>query len=372
MSSAFAVINAFPKRPLRLTFPPKRGLILVWAFFAIAMIGVVMGTYADGVAVFTEYRVHFFGTEAILSQASGYRYQHRYKGLGGTVSFEADYLTRERVWHHASVEFGTDGPLDPGSAFTVRYDPKSPDLISTNWGVACLGSRTFGVLVGAVIAVVIAVGLNATLLSWLGFKRKLRAIAAKPTAIEIRLDHLETGKSGLTAHYVSHGGGGRTISESFSFGTERQPYWLDHAKTRMLGLAAPNGQEILLDGDLSWVELTENERAVLERARASDSQRRPESVLSEYIDIDSSAKLFAVTADLRSLIGRGLLLQLEPGEFDDKATACRIEDVAQEKAWPCPKMRMLFQEKATGLVFRLQFDASLGNQRGSFARLEGT
>lgn len=78
-----------------------------------------------------------------------------------------------------------------------------------------------------------------------------------------------------------------------------------------------------------------------------------ESILAEYIRIDSPEKLYAVVESLRDLIRQGLVSQIDKNVLVNQERQCDINDVQKGQPWPDDHIVMTFHETATGLVFRL-------------------
>jgi hypothetical protein len=269
-----SIVEAFPRRPLQLSGYPKRpssGRLLAVAICCGLIAYLIYNGYSNAVLLIDEYRLHLGGTMAMQSAAENYRYSSHAspKNFGGTVIFDAHYVTEDGHGLDRHVEFDTLFEPEFKSAFLVRYDSASPERISTSWGAELLPSRTILVMLNFMLCLLMVAAAALVVSRFRRRRRNLAAIAAQPIPIEATL----RGKASVTYYYFWKDSSGRAWNGSFEFDREQEPFWLDAAKTRLLALTGPDGESVLLDAALAWIKLTEQERAEILNARAAATVR---------------------------------------------------------------------------------------------------
>jgi hypothetical protein len=263
-----SIIDAFPKRPLQLSGYRKRpsfGMLLAVAIYCGLIVYPLCSGYSNAVVLIDEYRLHLGGTMAMQSEAENYHYSSHSgpKTFGGTVIFDAHYVTEDGRGLDRPVEFDTLFEPEFKSAFLIRYDPASPDRISTSWGAELLLSRTILVMLIFMICLLLVAGAALGVSRFRRRRRELAAIAAQPTPVEATLRNAAMGKTSVTYFYSWKDSLGRAWNGSFAFDRGQEPFWLDAAKTRLLALTGPGGESVLLDPALAWVTLRDEERAAI-------------------------------------------------------------------------------------------------------------
>jgi|SRR5271166_6334256 len=275
-----SVIEAFPNRPLQLPgYGPRAGVRMfsIVAVLCLALVGIGLSKYPEVVSLVDDYRLHVDGTAAMQSEVGNYRY--RSSRYGGSIEFDAHYTSWNGQQHTRHIEIDTFTIYEPKfkSDFLVRYDPESPEHISTNWGAEFLLSRTISLLlIFALYPISIAVA--ALFMRAIGRdRRKFAAIAAHPMPMEVNLVGVRADPRNRSAeiYYAGKNVSGQALSGSFTFRRGQEPFWLDAAKTKLLALAEPGGASVLLDAALARVKLTDAERTRILNARVHDSVDGP-------------------------------------------------------------------------------------------------
>ncbi len=269
-----SIVQAFPKRPLQLSGYPKGpsfGRLSAVAICCGIIVYPLYNGYSNAVVLIDEYRLHRAGMMAMQSEAENYHYSPHAppKNFGGTVIFDAHYVTEDGHGLDRHVEFDTAFEPEFKSAFLVRYDPASPERISTSWGAELLHSRTILVMLNFMVCLIIVAAAAFGVSRSRRRRRDLAAIAAQPTPVEATL----RGEASATYYYFWKDSLGRAWNGSFAFDRGQEPFWLDAAKTRLLALTGPDGESVLLDAALAWITLTEQERAEILNARAAATVR---------------------------------------------------------------------------------------------------
>jgi hypothetical protein len=255
-----SVIDVFPKRPLQLTAVHARPTI--WSLL-VSCVGIgflSFAIYSSTVSLVDDYRLRT-ATPAVRSHLTD-GVCHMW--LIEDCEYDANYTTRDGASLKRHVELMTvfQDP-DEHMRFIVRYDPASPDHISTSWGVGLLLNRTITAFVGwlfllSLIPSAVWMATNPRRL-----RRKMQAIGEQPTPVEVTFLKAYTPPraQSATISYSWTDSMGQPKKASTELRGAREPFWLDAAKTRMLALVGPNGQSQLLDEKLALVSLTEQERA---------------------------------------------------------------------------------------------------------------
>jgi hypothetical protein len=269
-----SIVQAFPKRPLQLSGYPKGpsfGRLSAVAICCGIIVYPLYNGYSNAVVLIDEYRLHRAGMMAMQSEAENYHYSSHAspKNFGGTVIFDAHYVTEDGHGLDRHVEFDTAFEPEFKSAFLVRYDPASPERISTSWGAELLRSRTILVMLNFMLCLIMVAAAALGVSRFRRRRRDLAAIAAQPTPVEATL----RGEASATYYYFWKDSLGRAWNGSFAFDRGQEPFWLDAAKTRLLALTGPDGESVLLDAALAWITLTEQERAEILNARAAATVR---------------------------------------------------------------------------------------------------
>jgi hypothetical protein len=275
-----SVIEAFPDRPLRLLgFSARENVRLfsIVAILCVALVGIAFHKYPDVVSLLDDYWLHVDGTAAMQSEAANYRY--RTSRYGNTINLDAHYTSWNGQQHSRHIEIDTFTMYEPkfNSDFLVRYDPESPEHISTNWGAEFLLSRTISLLllfalypISIAVAAIFVKAIERD-------RRKFAAIAAHPMPIEVDLVGVRTDPRNQSAeiYYAGKNVSGHALSGSYTFRRGQEAFWLDAAKTKLLALAEPGGASVLLDAALAWVKLTDAERTMILSARMHESVDGP-------------------------------------------------------------------------------------------------
>jgi hypothetical protein len=269
-SKAVSVIAAFPKRPLQLSRLTESGH---WKKLAIGLAPVLWLLWLFVYEIrplWDEYRLHNTGAVARASEVSNVRrYNSRYNH---NVDFDLRYVTEDGTSYNTHVEFDSSWVLDEMLLpLAVRYDPSSPGHISTSYGANYLISRTIHVAFWSALPAVWIYFFAWTLLVDIRdgkrSRLKLAAIAAHPTPVQANLTSVRGGKSSVEVFYSWKDPAGRALNGSGIVKRGQSPFWLDTAGTKILALAGPNGESVLLDAALAMADLTERERTRVMIAR---------------------------------------------------------------------------------------------------------
>jgi hypothetical protein len=277
-----SVIAAFPKRSLQLSSdfdPPLEATdYLVWAIFTgPAAAWLLWLFFSDMRPLFDEYRLHQTGTVATTSEVSNVdRYNGRFLN---DIAFDVRYVTQDGRSYKSHVAFSTSAwYLDPVLLpLVVRYDPASPQHVSTSYGASNLVGRTVHAVFWSSLPAgwLVLFAVNSMLQARAAKRLRLKcaAIAAQPSPVPANLLRMESGRYSIDGsrsvkiYYTWKDLTGRTLSDWYTFKRDDGPFWLDTARTKMLGLAGPGGESFLLDAGLGIVELTGHERMRLTAAR---------------------------------------------------------------------------------------------------------
>jgi hypothetical protein len=279
-SKPVSVIAAFPKRSLQLSRPTKPGGSAGWAIGLVPAVWLLWLFVYEVRPLWDEYRLHSAGAVARASDVSNlHRYNSRYNH---NVDFDLRYVTADGKSHNTHVEFDSSWELDEMLLpLVVRYDPSSPGQISTSYGADYLTSRTIHVAFWSALPAVwiyfLAWVLWADVRDGKRSRLKLAAIAAHPTPVQANLTSVKGGKSSVEIFYGWNDHAGRTGRGSGSVKRDQCPFWLDAAGTKIMALAGPNGESVLLDAALAMVDLTDHERTRVMIARIELLNLTPEA-----------------------------------------------------------------------------------------------
>jgi hypothetical protein len=278
------VIDVFPRRPLELTAheSARRTVFFRRVLMPAFILGVVAILVADLVYVVPDlvddYRLATPGTLAANAGiAEGGTCQSGISVIVlTTCSFEAIYGPIDGKMRKTPLTYITlfQG-IDEKLRFSVRYDPRAPDHISTSWGVALRTNRTITQAAAAVFFGALAVGGALAFRGWLGRARTLRAVAREPIPSAARPLRVRPVSGGAWIDFAwsdPRSGVPRTDSTRFPAGVE--PCWLDAGKTTLLALVSPDGHGYLLDVALAAVKLTESERTTIAAQQMADRRSR--------------------------------------------------------------------------------------------------
>ena len=273
-----SVIAAFPKRSLQLSRGTESGLL------GRMVIGLVPVLWFSWLFVHEirpladEYRLHKTGVVARTSEVSNVdrtddRHFHN-------VHFDLRYVTADGTSHNTRVAFYSSWDVDEMLLpLVVRYDPSSPGHISTSYGANYLTGRTIHVAFWSALPAGWICYLVLALLAQVRDGRRLRvklaAIAAHPTPVQANITSVKDGKPSVEIFYLWKDSVGRTLNGSCRFKRDESPFWLDTAGTKLLALAGPNGESVLLDGGLAMVDLTGQERTRVTIARIESLNLSP-------------------------------------------------------------------------------------------------
>lgn len=257
-----SVIDVFPKRPLQLTVVHARPKL--WSLLlSLAGIGFLSyAIYASTVSLLDDYRLRT-ATPAVRSHLTNGSCR---MWLVNDCDYDANYITRDGVSHTRHVELMTffQDP-DQHMRFIVRYDPASPEHVSTSWGVGLLVNRTVTAILGWIFLLSLIPLAIWQITNPRRLQRKMDAIGAQPTPVEVTFLKAFTAPRAQapTISYSWTDSMGKSMKASTELLCAREPFWLDAAKNKMLALVGPDGQAQLLDEKLALVSLTDQERARL-------------------------------------------------------------------------------------------------------------
>jgi len=265
--SASPVIALFPRRPLQLQAVHVRSSLWTRILMVVGAIFIAYGTLSSTASLYDDFRLHSRGT---LAQQAHFTNGVCHERLLYTCSLDAEFTAADGSMHTKKVEYTTilQKP-NQDTPFTLRYDPVAPEHISTSWGMALAVNRVITALLGYVLLF----GLIASFVGSIGSKGRLRreldSIGAQPTPIEARFVKAVSAPNSVkaTLFYNWIDATGTSHPGSFEMVGQREPFWLDAAKTRMLAVAGANNKTYLLDSRLESVSLTQQERAQLIAAR---------------------------------------------------------------------------------------------------------
>jgi hypothetical protein len=274
------VIAAFPKRSLQLSAGTKSG---GWAGspfgIAVAVLWLAWLFVYEIRPLWDEYRLHKTGALATASEVSHLdRYNSRYNN---NVDFDLRYVTQDGISHQTHVQFDSSWDLDDMLLpLEVRYDPDSPQHVSTSYGADHLVARTIHVAFWSTLPAG-WIYFAALFLYWKARDGKrmslqLDAIAAQATAVQAILTNAKKiDKESVAITYCWKDSLGRLLNGSGQFGSDDSPFWLDTARTKMLALVGPNGESLVLDSGLTRVDLNDQERQSLNVARIESLNLSP-------------------------------------------------------------------------------------------------
>ena len=266
-TTASPVVALFPRRPLQLQAIHVRSTWWTRICTVLGFLFIGFWTVASSYSLIDEYRLHSSGTLALRSHMENGTCHER---LIFDCELEAQYITADGTRHTRSQEYFTlfQEP-NTDKRFLVRYDPKSPDHISTSWGAALLPNRTAVSLLGWLLMIGCIYAFIASIGSKGRKRRELDIIGDQPTPIDAKFfkAHAAPKSVKATIAFTWTDASGIAHKSSSELVSPREPFWLDSAKTRMLALAGPNNKAYLLDGRLESVSLTPQERAQLIAAR---------------------------------------------------------------------------------------------------------
>jgi hypothetical protein len=266
------VSEAFPKRPLELPGYQKRPnfvMVVIAIVYCAQLARFLIFGYVNAVPLVDDYRLHAGGTAASYCRVENYDYRPSGRGefFGGTVKFDARYMTASNESFDRHIEFRSLFEPHFNSVFLVKYDPASPEHISTSWGTELLPSRTILLMLVVAVSLIMIAFAAIVVNEMVRRRRKLVAIASRPIAVEADLSSVEAHKYSVKMRYTWNDSAGRLRNGSFEFTSGREPFWLDAAQSKLLALAEPGGESVLLDSALAWVNLTNAERAQILNAR---------------------------------------------------------------------------------------------------------
>jgi hypothetical protein len=264
-----SVIAAFPKRSLQLSRGAESGLLRRLVFGLVPVVWLSWLFVHDIRPLWDEYRLHKTGVVARASEVSNV---DRTDGRRiHDVHFDLRYVTEDGTSHNTHVGFASSWDVDEMLLpLVVRYDPASPGHISTSYGANYLTGRTIHVAFWSALPAgwiyFLVLGLVAEVRDGRRLRLKLAAIAAHPTPVQANITSVK-GKSSVEIVYYWKDSMGRTLDGSCSSKRDWNPFWLDTAGTKVLALAGPNGESVLLDAGLAMVDLTGQERTRVTIAR---------------------------------------------------------------------------------------------------------
>jgi len=271
-SNPVSIIDAFPKRSLQVPGKAKKAeWVGLPIFLAPGVIWLLWLFILEIHPLLDEYRLHNTGTLARASQVSNvWVFNTSYNHY---ADFDLRYVTEDGISHNKHVHFDNFSHLNESfpSSLIVRYDPASPEHISTSYGADYLTGRTIHVGIWSALP---AGWISLLPLIWLWGVRadraarlKLAAIAAKPTAEEADLTGAKAWKYSAEVAYSWKDSRGHALNGSFAFKRDQAPFWLDTARTKILAVSGPNGESVLLDAGLTLFNLTDQERERVVQAR---------------------------------------------------------------------------------------------------------
>jgi len=261
------VLALFPRRPLQLQAVHVRSSLWTRILMVAGAIFIAYGTLSSTASLYDDFRLHSSGT---LAQQAHFTNGVCHERLLYTCSLDAQYFTADGSVHTKKVDYTTilQKP-NQDLPFTLRYDPADPEHVSTSWGMALAVNR----VITAIFGYLLLLGLIASFVSSIGSKGRLRReldeIGAQPTPIEAKFVKAVSAPQSVkaTIFYNWTDATGTSRPGSFEMVGQREPFWLDAAKSRMLAIAGANNKTYLLDSRLESVSLTQQERAQLITAR---------------------------------------------------------------------------------------------------------
>jgi hypothetical protein len=278
-----SVIDVFPRRPLELTAheSARRTVffrcVLVPAF-VLALVALLVADLVYVVpGLVDDYRLATAGTLAANAGiAEGGTCQSGSVIVLTSCTFDAVYGPIDGKMRKTPLTYiALFQSIDDKLRFSVRYDPRAPDHISTSWGVALRTNRTLTQAAALVFFGALTVGGALAFRGWRGRARTLRAVAREPIPSGARPLRVRPVSGGAWIDFAwsdPRSGVPRTDSTRFPAGVE--PYWLDADKTALLALVSPDGHGYLLDVALAAVKLTESERAAIAAQQMADRRSR--------------------------------------------------------------------------------------------------
>jgi hypothetical protein len=279
-----SVIDVFPKRPMQVTAYYQRTTVwgLIVAVAAIGFFG--YSSLKSTASLLDDYKLKDGGTVALRSHLTDGECR---MWLLNDCDFDANYQTADGTSYKKHVEMTTIfSDPDQQMRFVVKYDPKSPESISTSWGVGLLVNRTITAFLSWMVLLSMIPYAIWTLLQPGKLKRKLAAIGAQPTPVDVKFlkAFAAPRKPVATISYSWVDAMGVEKKASNEFRGVREPFWLDAGKTRMLALVSPDGQAQLLDEKLAQVNLTDQERTqvMYERDRTIQAAAPAAPAVSGY------------------------------------------------------------------------------------------
>jgi hypothetical protein len=336
-SETVSVIAAFPKRSMQLSRVTQSGR---WTKLALGLVPVLWLSWLFVYEIrplWDEYRLHNSGAVARATEVSHVqRYNSRYNH---NVDFDLRYVTEDGTSHNTHVEFDSSWVLDNMMLpIVVHYDPASPGHISTSYGADYLISRTIHVVFWSALPAGWIYFLVCALVSHARERERLRlklaGIAAHPTPVQANLTSIKGSKSSVEIDYCWKEPAGRTLNGSDRLERDQCPFWLDTAGTKMLALAGPNGESVLLDADLAMVDLTEHERTrvmiarieALDLSAAAAGELMKKSIGSVVPEAPApaptpAAATAAATEVAKKNIKRGYWFSFSGGRLADAAAA---------------------------------------------------
>lgn len=265
-----SVIAAFPKRSMQFSRIMRSGrwTKLTWGLIPALWLSWL---FANEIRpLWDEYRLHDSGAVARATEVSNVqRYNSR---SNHNIDFDLRYVTEDGTSHNTHVEFDSSWVLDNMMLpIVVHYDPASPGHISTSYGADYLISRTIHVGIWSAFPAGWIYFLVGALVSnereGKRLRLKLAAIAAHSTPVQANVTNVKGRRSFVEIDYCWKEPAGRTLNGSGRLERDQCPFWLDTAGTKMLALAGPNEESVLLDADLAMIDLTEHERTRVMIAR---------------------------------------------------------------------------------------------------------
>lgn len=263
--------EVFPKRPLRLkpVLPKTSGLIFLFLFLTLSGIGILTWMYLSNIpGILKDWKI----SKDIVTVEDGRLRKgkcttHNWIFVDCTATLSFRDSSGKTITEEQSFMF-FDFHSGDYSAEIVR-SASQPDLISTDLAINMLWSRITAVLIFSGLGLLLFLTGFIIPIKARARKRKISTMSGtilKPVFLNLLSQTTANGQTTLSCSY-KHGGESKKVKENL---IKASPFiiGLENDKPVILGVTDNQQSHIMLvDEDLSWIDLTETERLALFQAR---------------------------------------------------------------------------------------------------------
>ena len=200
-----SILDSFPRRPLQIRTVGTTQRLNIWAILGLLMFGgaLVADVYFFAPDLVDEWRLAGGGVQARTARVGDGGECSTNRGITD-CKFDALYVTSDGTRQTRRLYYLTIfEDIDTRIPFTVRYDPQSPQHISTSWGVDLLTNRTTTQLVALLFFGAIAAWLVTEFRWRIRMRKGLEAAGRNPTPIIAHFARVATAKHHADVYFRS-------------------------------------------------------------------------------------------------------------------------------------------------------------------------